>query len=102
MARSQSSSAPAGKRLKALPWAALAQIVLAAGKRWRALPEKDRERFVRLVRSSAGRPQRLSAKERNELRKLAGKLDLRGMSRELAGAVGKLRKGRGRSRWHGS
>jgi hypothetical protein len=53
------------------------------GKRWRSLSAKDRAHLARLTRQSRGRPGNLSEKERRELRKLVGKLDLKGMSREL-------------------
>jgi hypothetical protein len=81
--------------LKALPWAALLQAGVVIGKRWRGLSGKERDRLARLIRTSGGRPSNLSEKERKELRKLAGKLDLRGLGRELA-ALG--RRGRGRAR----
>jgi len=83
--RSKRSSSKPSKtaRLKAIPWAALMQVGWAAGERWRALSPKDRARLSQLVRTSRGRIGRLSSREREELRKLVGKLDLRGMGREL-------------------
>jgi hypothetical protein len=70
-------------RLKALPWAALLQAGLAFGERWRALSEKDRTRLTQLVRQSRGRVGNLSARDRDELRKVVRKLDLRAMGREM-------------------
>jgi hypothetical protein len=74
-------------RLKALPWAALAQAVLAIGERWRSLSERDRERLAHLLRERLrvrkGRLGELSSKERDELRKLIRKLDLKGMGRDV-------------------
>jgi len=90
------SSSPA-ERVKDLPWAAIAGGAVAVLKRWRALSEKERDRLLSLVRSAGLRPDRLSAKDRRELRKLLGKLDLRGM----AGDLGRLTRGvrkRGRRR----
>jgi hypothetical protein len=52
--------------------------------------------MTRLLRDSGGRPSNLSEKERKELRKLAGKLDLRGLGRELTALLGRGRRGRGR------
>jgi len=78
---SSSKSKPA--RLKALPWAGLLQGGVVVGKRWRSLPEKERARLSTLVRESRGRLGNLSEKERKELRRLAGKLDLKGMVRDL-------------------
>jgi hypothetical protein len=70
-------------RAKLLPWAALLQAGVAFSKRWRSLSERDRARMLGLLRESGGRLGTLSSKERKELRKLAGKLDLKGMGREL-------------------
>jgi hypothetical protein len=71
------------QRVKDVPWALLLQMGLVLGKRWRALSSKDRERLARLARESQGRPGNLSAKQRKELRKLVGKLDLKRAGREL-------------------
>jgi hypothetical protein len=78
-----------------LPWAALLQAGVVVGKRWRALSEKERARLTRLLRESGGRVGNLSEKERKELRRLAGKLDLKGMSRDLTGLA---RRGRARGK----
>jgi hypothetical protein len=96
-----SRSAPASKskseRLKALPWAAVLQAGVVVGRRWRGLSEKERARLARLVRESGGRLGNLSAKERAELRKLTGKLDISGIGRDLLPlARGRRGKGRGR------
>ena len=82
-------------RLRTLPWAAVARVGMVIGKRWSALPAKERERLTKLVRASRGRPGNLSAGERKELRKLVGKLDLKGAGRDLLPLV---RGGRGRRR----
>jgi hypothetical protein len=72
-----------GARLKALPWAALAQAALAFGERWRALSDRDRARVKELLRESRGRLGNLSAREREDLRKVVRKLDLKGVGREM-------------------
>jgi hypothetical protein len=79
-------------RLKAIPWAALLQTVAAAGQRWRALSDKDRARLMQLLRGSRGRLGNLSSRERDELRKLVRKLDLKAMGRDMF----PLLRGRGR------
>jgi hypothetical protein len=71
------------QRLQALPWGAMLQGTLVVGRHWRALSEKDRARLTQLVRDSQGRLSNLSAKEREELRKLVGKLDMKGIGRDL-------------------
>ena len=71
------------ERLKTLPWAMLLQMGVVLSKRWRSLSAKDRERLTKLTRESQGRMGNLSDKQRKELKRLVGKLDLKGTSREL-------------------
>jgi hypothetical protein len=71
------------ERVKDLPWALLLQMGVVLGKRWRSLSAKDRAHLSRLTRESQGRLSNLSEKQRKELRKLVGKLDLKSTSREL-------------------
>jgi hypothetical protein len=83
---------------EAVPWTELTQGAIAIGSRWRRLSRKERDRMVRLLRESRGRLNELTAKERKELRKLAGKLDLLGLARELDAISRSWRKRRGRRR----
>jgi hypothetical protein len=76
-------STPMRSRVKSLPWLAMLQASVILGNRWRALSEKDRARLTRLVRESRGRLGNLSDRERQELRRLVGKLDLKGAGPEL-------------------
>jgi hypothetical protein len=76
-----------GSRLKALPWAALLQVAMLLRTRWRSLSAKDRARMTELLRESQGRVGNLSSRQRDELRKLVRKLDLKGAARELAPIV---------------
>jgi hypothetical protein len=96
MAKSSDPSKTGRERLKALPWAALLRGGVVVGRRWRALSERDRARLASLVRQSGARPGRLSTKERRELRSLVGKLDLKGIGRELLPLVRARRGGHGR------
>jgi hypothetical protein len=77
-----------------VPWALLLRAVMVVGKRWTTLSSKERARFTQLVRQSRGRASNLSVKQRLELRKLARKLDLKGIARDL----GPLARGGGRGR----
>lgn len=77
----------------AVPWLAIARGAMIVSKRWNALSGKERARLAELVRESRGRVSNLSVRQRLELRKLAGKLDLRGMAGELTSL---WRGGRGR------
>jgi hypothetical protein len=82
-------------RVKAIPWLTLLQVGVVVGRRWNALSRKDRQRLARLVRESRGRARNLSVKDRRELRRLARKLDVGGVGREL---LALRRRGRKRRR----
>ena len=83
----------------AVPWLALVRVVMIVSRRWTALSANERARLTELVRESRGRAGNLSAKQRLELRKLARKLDLKALGRELAPLLrGGGRKRRGRKR----
>lgn len=77
---------------KELPWAALLQGAVVVGRRWKALSVKDRERLKALLAESGGHISSLSSKQRKELKKLTGKLDLSGMGRELMALRGRGRR----------
>jgi hypothetical protein len=77
----------------AVPWLAIARGAMIVSKRWNALSGKERARLAELVRESRGRVSNLSVRQRLELRKLAGRLDLKGMASELRSL---WRGGRGR------
>jgi hypothetical protein len=78
-----------------VPWPALLQVLVVVGRRWRALSVKDRARLARLAHDSRGRWGNLSRKERAEVRKLLGKLELARMGRDLF-ALRRVRRGRRR------
>jgi hypothetical protein len=66
----------------AIPWALL-QGTIVVGGRWQRLSANERERLTALLRDSRGRIDRLSSRERKDLRKIVDKLDLKGMAKEL-------------------
>ena len=69
------------------------QVGLVVGERISKLSEKDRTRLAELLRESRGWPGSLAGKDRAELGKLLGKLDLTGMGRELVPLVQGARRG---------
>ncbi|HYM45174.1 MAG TPA: hypothetical protein VES65_03315 [Solirubrobacteraceae bacterium] len=97
MAKPKPSESKLKRTAKEVPWAALLQGSVIVGKRWTALSAKERARLTELVRSSRGRLGNLGARERAELRRLARKLDLKGMGRELT-ALARSRRSRRRGR----
>lgn len=70
-------------RVRAVPWMLVVQAGLAANSRWKQLPAGDRDRLTQLLKQSKGLPSNLSAKERDEVRLLLGRLELAGLAREL-------------------
>lgn len=70
-------------RLTALPWAVGLQAGVMASEHWRSLSDRDRSRFLRLLRDARGRPGNLTSREREELRELIDKFDVPGLGREL-------------------
>jgi hypothetical protein len=100
VSRRDAASRSKRDKLRAVPWIALAQAFVAISRRWGSLSAKERARLIGLARESRGRPGKLSAKQRAELRRLVGKLDPRGIARELGPLVrhGRRRGRRGRSR----
>jgi hypothetical protein len=85
-------------RAKDLPWLGMLQVAVAFGERWRSLSEKERARLTGLLRESGGRVSSLTDKERKELRKLAGKLDVKGLGGDLVSQVRRAGFLRGRRR----
>ncbi|HEY2140539.1 MAG TPA: hypothetical protein VGG98_00590 [Solirubrobacteraceae bacterium] len=89
-------------RMKALPWTVVLQAGVILGRHWRSLSKKDRARLARLVRGRVQTPRgnrtKLSVKERAELRSLLGKLDVKGMGRELLPLTKGKRRGKRRRR----
>jgi hypothetical protein len=80
----------------AVPWLTLTRAAMIVSRRWNALSAKERAHLAQLVTESRGRVSNLSLKQRAELRKLARKLDLKGMGRELWPLFRSSRGGRGR------
>jgi hypothetical protein len=94
----EQSSSRVKSTVGAVPWLVLARGAMILGKRWNALSAKERARLAELVRESHGRVGNLSVKQRLELRKLAGKLDLKGVAGELTSLWRGGRSRRGRKR----
>ena len=98
MTTSPSRASKAGELLESLPLAELLQGTIALASRWMRLSGKDRSRLLDLLIESKGVLTRLTPKERKELRRLLGKLDLTGLSRELSGLSRDWRKRHRRGR----
>jgi hypothetical protein len=80
---------------KAVPWLLLLEGVTTARHHWQRLTPEERAHLQRLVVASRGRPGHLGTRDRLELRRLAKKLDLPGLGRDLVPLAGRARR-RGR------
>ncbi len=83
MAKRSESKSLIKSSVGAVPWLTLTRAAMIISRRWNALSAKERARLAELVTESRGRISNLSLKQRAELRKLARKLDLKGMGQEL-------------------
>jgi hypothetical protein len=71
-------------RLRPVPWLMAVQAALTANEHWtEQLSAPERKRLLRLLTQSKGLPRNLSEKERAEVKKLVGKLDLPAAGRKL-------------------
>jgi hypothetical protein len=64
---------------------------MVANRHWQRLSESERSKLTGLIRKSKGVPTNLTEREREEIRKLVGKLDLAGIGRDLLPFAGRLR-----------
>ena len=62
-------------RVRAMPWLMVFELAVTLRKHWRRLEPADRNRLAELVRKSQGRPNRLTAEERADMRSLVAKLE---------------------------
>ena len=69
--------------VKTAPWALALELAMVANAHWQELKDSERRRLGELIRKSKGNPRALNQRERDELRKIAAKLDFPGMARDL-------------------
>ena len=78
--------------IKGAPWLLVIHCALAARDHWGALEPADRAELARLLRTTRGRPSNLTVREKSELRRLVGKLDLPGLGKDLMPLATKRRR----------
>jgi hypothetical protein len=76
------------------PWLMALEAGKIAHEHWNLLTASERSRLGALIRKSKGRVSNLTARERADLRRLAGKLDLPGAGRKMVPFGGTLRRKR--------
>lgn len=83
-------------RVRAMPWLMVLELAVTLRKHWRRLEPGDRTRLAELVRKSQGRPNRLTADERGEMRRLVAKLEPGQIARSVVPIGRRAMKGRRR------
>jgi hypothetical protein len=88
---------PGLTRIRAVPWL----ILFEAARTIHAhvnekLSPAERRRVADIVRDSRGMPQNVTPSQREELRRIAAKLDLKGLGRDLVPHIVRARMRRGR------
>jgi DNA primase catalytic subunit len=86
-------------RLRAVPWLLLFEVARGVHSHvMDSLSPAERRHVMQILRKSKGNPGNVTPREREELRRLAGKLDFKRLGRDLAPRViaGQRRRRRGR------
>lgn len=96
MSKRRESQSLVKSTVGAVPWLTVARVAMVVSRHWNALSVKERARLAQLIGESRGRASNLSSKQRSELAKLARKLDLKGLGRDLWPLVRGARGRRGR------
>jgi hypothetical protein len=89
-----------GVTSRAFPWTrllAVARAAVATKGHWDKLAPAERRLLIRLVRKSKGKASNLTLRERQQLRRLVAKLELRRLGRDLAVLASPLSRPRRRS-----
>ena len=81
-------------RVRAMPWLMVFELAVTLRKHWRRLEPADRNRLAELVRKSQGRPNRLTAEERADMRRLVAKLEPGQIARSVMPLGRRAMKGR--------
>jgi hypothetical protein len=82
---------PRSTALRTIKWAVVFDAVVVARDHWNKLTPGERAHLTSLLRKSHGRPGNLTPGERRDVRRLAAKLDLPTLGRNLAPVARRLR-----------
>lgn len=76
---------------KAIEWSVALELVMLAREHLDHLTSGEREHLIALLRKSRGRPGNLTAQERRDIRRLAGRLELVELGRRAMPVARRLR-----------
>ena len=83
------------RRIRAIPWLLLFEVARGVHSHvMDTLSPAERRRVTQILRSSKGNPANVTPREREELKRLAGKLDLKRLGQDVAPRVIARRKHR--------
>jgi len=88
---------PRSPALRAVKWAVLFDALVVARDHWQKLSPGERAHLAALLRKSRAQPGKLTPGERRDVRRLAAKLDLPTLGRNLAPVARRLRPARAES-----
>jgi len=71
------------RRFRAIPWILLMELGWTLNRHYQQLPRRDRSELARLLAKSKGLPQNLTAKEREDLKRIVMAFDYRAVGRDL-------------------
>jgi hypothetical protein len=76
---------------RALEWSVVLELVVLAREHYERLTPGEREHLLALLRKFRGRPGNLTAQDRRDIRRLAGKLELPELGRRAMPVARRLR-----------
>ena len=70
-------------RVRTMPWIMVLDLAVTLRKHWKRLAPDERAQLAKLIKRSQGRPNRLTSKERTEVRRLVAKLEPAAIARSV-------------------
>jgi hypothetical protein len=83
-------------RVRAVPWIVVFELAVTLRKHWKRLTPPERTQLSTLLKKSQGRPNRLTPRERAEVRQLVTKLEPAALAKSMLPIGRKAAKGRRR------
>ena len=86
---------PGISRVRAMPWVMVFELAVTLRRHWKRLEPAERAELAALIKKSQGRPARLDATERRQVRRLVAKLEPGQIARSVV-PIGRRARRRGR------
>jgi hypothetical protein len=85
---------PALARVRTMPWIMVFELAVTLRRHWKRLEPGERAELAALIKKSQGRPSRLDARERTQVRRLVAKLEPGQIARSVVPIGRRARKAR--------